>query len=71
VTPARRSLLDVLQRTTTSAVAARCRCSKTRVSRWASGESIPSKRLQEALHTQYGIDPAGWAPALVRRRVIR
>lgn len=56
----RRLLLAVLQRTTATELAARCGVHRSQVSRWASGEKIPSKRVQLALEALYGIPRTGW-----------
>lgn len=59
---ARLALLAVLQRTTAREVALRCRVTRSCVSSWGSGKSVPSPRAQVALSDIYGIDPRGWLP---------
>ena len=58
----RRALLSVLQKTRVIYVAARCRVSPSTVSRWASGERIPSTCHREVLASVYGIRASEWDP---------
>jgi hypothetical protein len=62
MTPSRRALLAVLQRTTETFVAARCAVHKGRVSRWASGEGKPGPEARRRLHEIYGIPEDAWTP---------
>jgi transcriptional regulator with XRE-family HTH domain len=49
MTEGRRQLLAALQILSETEIALRCGVSQSAVSRWASGETIPSKRAQEML----------------------
>lgn len=60
MTPARRELLAVLQRTSAREVATRCRVTRPRVSKWTAGITRPSKRARQVLESCYGIAAAGW-----------
>lgn len=70
MTPGRRQLLAALQVLSATEVALRCRVSHTTVSRWASGEIIPSKRAQEMLseHVWTVIGPWEWRPGDALKR---
>lgn len=62
----RRLLLAVLQRTRGIYVAARCRVHPSRVSRWVSGEDVPSPKARELLFANYGIPVDAWPTARER-----
>lgn len=66
-TDSRRALLAILQRTQAQYVAARCRVAPCTVSRWASGEIVPSQRARALLFQNYGIPVDGWRSARARR----
>lgn len=57
----RRALLRVLQLTKASEVATRTGASKGSVSRWASGERLPSDLYADRLETLYGVNRSGWS----------
>jgi len=59
-TKARRRLLQVLQVTTAREVALRCGVHPSRVTRWASGESLPGEKPVGVLETVYGIPGRLW-----------
>jgi len=49
MTPGRRQLLAALQILTETEIALRCGVTQSAVSRWASGETTPSKKARAAL----------------------
>jgi len=56
----RDKLIAVLGRTKGVYVAARCNVHKSRVTRWASGESKPAPASRKVLDSSYGIKPHEW-----------
>lgn len=60
MTRGRRMLLGLLQRTTGSAISARCRVSFQLVSGWANGYYKPSAASRAALQQNYGIPCEAW-----------
>jgi len=56
----RRLLLAILQVTTATDIAARCRVHRQRVSDWASGVRAPSHRSRLSLDFNYGIPYRSW-----------
>lgn len=65
----RRQLLAILQRTLAIYVAARCRVTKSAVSKWASGRTQPAPEKKIALFVNYKIPTAAWGDS-PRRRVL-
>lgn len=63
----RQLLLAVLQRTSSSAVAARCRVSLAAVSKWAAGKSRPALDAQVQLESSYRIPRSAWNVGQVGR----
>lgn len=66
-----RQLVSVLQRTTRVYIAARVGVHPSEVSRWTSGERIPTARHRAALHANYGIPVESWTLAALATRVGR
>jgi len=64
----RRLVARVLGLQSGRVVAARCGGSPAAVSRWASGESVPSLRAQAVLWAVYGIAVEVWVVPTSRRR---
>jgi transcriptional regulator with XRE-family HTH domain len=62
VTPGRRDLLAVLQRTRQEFVADTCGVTRAEVSRWATGDRTPSEASRGALFRRYGIPRDSWVP---------
>lgn len=65
MTPSRLALLTVLQRTRAVNVAKTCGVHKSRVSRWATGEDVPSTEARARMAQRYGIPVDGWEPSTV------
>ena len=60
MTPGRRSLLIILQRTRREFVAARCGVSVAAVKSWCSGRLVPGARAREVLLREYEIPNDSW-----------
>jgi len=60
VTRGRVALLGVLQRTSATEVAVRCRVSVAAVSKWASGQALPRPEHRELLEAGFRIAPDCW-----------
>lgn len=60
MTRGRIALLALLQLTTACRVAARCGVHKAQVSRWASGQTLPSEVARAVLESSYGIEARAW-----------
>jgi transcriptional regulator with XRE-family HTH domain len=61
MTPGRRSLLIILQRTRREHVAARCGVARSTVDDWCSGRAVPGSEARAALDRDFGIRPESWA----------
>lgn len=60
MTRGRIALLALLQVTTARRVAERCGVHPAQVSRWASGQTVPSEVARMVLESSYGIESRSW-----------
>jgi transcriptional regulator with XRE-family HTH domain len=71
LSPARRSLIALLQVTPAREVAARCGVHPSQVSLWLSGLTTPSDVPRLRLWRIYGISPGSWQRPIVQLSRVR
>jgi transcriptional regulator with XRE-family HTH domain len=71
LSPARRSLIALLQVTCGREVAARCGVHPSKVSLWQSGMTAPSDVARLRLWRIYGISPGSWQRPVVQLTRVR